>query len=460
MSSLGTLVSKALGFNSDRRRVENQLNEILYGNLINFKDVVFYNYCKEDFITKGYMANAEVYSIVRKIVDKCSFAPMYVYIDKEDKKAMRYKSCKRSIDRVEHAKYNIYRTKSLDFAPENNDLSRLIDRPNEQQTWAELVELLRIFYFVQGEAFLYRETAEGSDIAQSVHVCPANLMEPVFGGTIDGPITGWKLNMLNGSIRKLDAKDVFQLKMANPKFDSMGSQLRGMSPLEAGQRYLQLDDSAVKAWLNGVVNEGAKGLISPNHADPKLWLSPTQVDALQDSIEKKIHGTENKNKVIASAMPLQYTAIGLSPQALAVIDGLKYSNIKLCDLWGVPPVLFDPNPTYQNMKEARERFVNEVILPYLSKEEDALNRWLVEPFRRQDKRNYVLDYDTSVYDELKLDLEERKALAEILSINEMRVLEGWEELPEEVANQVFISQGKVPLSEYEMGITLNDDLNK
>lgn len=458
MAKIGQYFNKALSFNNDRKKIENQLNAILYGNLVNFRDVVFYNYCREDFILKGYKSNAEVYSIVKKIVDKLSFAPVYNYIDNGEEKSRRYKSCKKSVDRVEHAKYNIYRTKALDFAPDNNELSQLIERPNNHQSWNELIELFRIFYFVQGEAFLYRETSDDSDIALSLHVVPANLMEPVFGGTIDDPITGWKLDLLNGQMRTLEAKDVFQLKMANPEFDSMGSQLRGMSPLQAGQKYLQLDDSAVKAWLNSTVNEGAKGLISPNHADPKLWLSPKQVDDLQDSIETKIHGNENKNKVVASAMPLQYTPIGLSPQALSIVDGLKYSNVKLCDLWGVPAVLFEVNPTYQNMKEARERFVNEVIIPYLNKEEEALNRWLVEPFIRRDKRNYVLDYDTSVYDELKLDLDERKALSEILSINEMRVLEGWEEVEGDAANQVFIASGKVPLNEFDLGLTLNDDL--
>lgn len=456
MANIGQYFNKALSLTSDRRRVHNQLNEILYGNLINFRDVVFYNYCREDFVVKGYKGNAEVYSIVRKIVDKLSFAPLYLYIDNGEEKSRKYKSCKKSVDRVEHAKYNIYRTKALEFAEDRNDLSELIKQPNQSQSWVELIELMRIFYFVQGEAFLYRETTDDSDIALSLHVVPANLMEPVFGDSLDEPIQGWKLNLLNGHVRMLDAKDVFQLKMANPEFDSMGGQLRGMSPLQAGQKYLQLDDSSVKAWLNSTVNEGAKGLISPNHADPKLWLNPKQVDDLQNSIEDKIHGADNKNKVVASAMPLQYTAIGLSPQALAIIDGLKYSNVKLCDLWGVPSVLFDPNPTYQNMKEAKERFVSEVILPYLSKEEDALNRWLVEPFKKRDGQNYVLDYDTSVYDELKISLEERQALAEILTTNEMRVMEGWDEVEGDAANQVFVAAGKVPLSDFDLGLTLNE----
>src|SRR5690606_16200269 len=303
MAKIGKYIGKALGFNSDRRNIENQLNAILYGNLINFKDVVFYNYNREDFIVKGYKSNAEVYSIVRKIVDKASFAPMYVYEDIGEEKSRRYKSCKKSFDKVEHAKYNIYRAKALDFVPDNNDLAQLIERPNENQSWNELIELMRIFYFVQGEAFLYRETTDDSDIALSLHVVPANLMEPVFGGTLDEPIQGWKLNLLNGHIRMLDAKDVFQLKMANPEFDSMGGQLRGMSPLQAGQKYLQLDDSAVKAWLNSTVNEGAKGIVSPNVNEPKLWPTASQAQQIDEAIENKIHGSENKNKVVYANMP-------------------------------------------------------------------------------------------------------------------------------------------------------------
>src|SRR5690606_18584922 len=161
-------------------------------------------------------------------------------------------------------------------------------------------------------------------------------------------------------------------------------------PLQAGQKYLQLDDTAVKAWLNSTINEGAKGIVSAAAQDYKLWPTPEQAQKIDEKIDEKINGFENKNRVVYANMPLKYDAIGLSPQALAIIDGLKYSNVKLCDLWGVPPVLFDPNPTYQNMKEAKERFVNEVIIPYLNKEEEALNRWLVQPFIKRDKRNYVL----------------------------------------------------------------------
>lgn len=454
-------IGKALGFKAvedTRKTTNNELLNILYSQLVNHQAVVFYNFTQEDYIKKGYSANAEVYSIIRKIVDKANAAPCYVYVDNEDRKSAKYRKYrtkKSATDAVNHSMYNLYRTKTLDYAKPTTDLVKLLVKPNDHQSWEEMNELFDIFYFAQGEAFLYRETALDSDIAVSLHVAPANLMTPIYGGTYEDVITGWVLKdfILNRE-RVLDAKDVFQLKMANPNFDQHGSQLRGMSPLASGLKYLTQNDEGIKAWANSLANEGAKGIISPNHADPKLWLTPDQVKATQNLVEEKVNGVQNKNKVMTSGMPLQYTAIGLSPEALNIIEGLKYSGYKLANLWGVPPVLFEPDPTYANKKEARKEFVSDVIIPYQNKKEAALNRWLVEPFSRRDNVNYVLDYDTSEYEELKLSLDEVRALKEFYTINEVRIMLGADELEEEYANEVFVNQGMIPLSDYSSDLGL------
>jgi phage portal protein BeeE len=200
-------------------------------------------------------------------------------------------------------------------------------------------------------------------------------------------------------------------------------------------------------------NEGAKGIVSPNHPNPELWLTPDQVTKTEDSVKTKIEGVENRNKIVVSGMPLQYTQIGLSPDALNIVKGLDQAGVKLCDLWGVPAVLFDPNPTYQNQKEAGKRFVLEVVLPYLNAEEDKINQWLVAPFVKRDGIKYTVDYDLSAYDELRLDLEDAESMLKTHTINEVRVMLGSDELEEDYANQVFVSQGMVPLSDYAIEST-------
>lgn len=457
-------VGQALGFGIPQQKTtDNDLSAILYSQLVNHQAVVFYNYSCEDYITKGYCGNAEVYTIIRKIVDKANAAPCYLYIDKNDEKAIKarkYKARKSQSDPVEHNSYKIYVAKALEFAKPSSDLAQLIENPNPHQSWSELNELFDIFYFAQGEAFLYRETAEDSEIALSLHVAPANLMTPIYGGDYEDVITGWTLkNFINNTERELEAKDVFHFKMSNPQFDQYGKQLRGMSPLTAGLKYLTQNDKGLEAWTNVMANEGVKGIVSPNHADPKVWITPEQGKGIKEEMDKSVNGNINAGKVTVSYMPLQYSAMGLSPQALNVVEGLKYSGYKLSNLWGVPPVLFEPDPTYANKKEARKEFVSDVIIPYQTKKESALNRWLVRPFIVRDKVEYVLDYDTSVYEELKLSVDQIDALLKVYSINEVRIMLGADELTEETANQVFINSGMVPLNEFDLGVSLNDDVN-
>ena len=420
-----------------------------YATIVGSNPVVFYDYSAQDFVVQGYTQNAEIYSIIKKITDKANVATPFLYIDKSG-----VKSQKRAKDTVQAiAKHRMEVRKTLDFAPETVDLAKLLKNPNDKQTWREFITLARIYYQVQGETFIYKEAGDDG-CALSLHVIPAHLMTPVID---DGKLVGWQRDLLNGLKQNFigdDMQDILHFKMPNPVFNSTYIQFRGMSPLLAGLKYLQLDDKALQAWIKSVENEGAKGLISPNHPNPELWLTPEQVTTTQATIEEKIHGSENRNKIAVSGMPLQYTAIGLSPDALNIIKGLEYAGYRLCDLWGVPAVLFDPNPTYQNQKAASERFVKEVVLPYLNAEEDKLNAWLVAPFIRRDKKNYVIDYDLSAYEELRLTADQTDAYLKTHTINEVRVMLGSDELDEEYANQVFIQSGLVPLNDYSVDVNV------
>ena len=435
----------------------NELLEVLYSRLIQNRNLVLYNFDpkKNDFIVKGYGQNAEVYKIVNKIVTKCNAIETILYNDTGEKSVQRYKKFLKSAVPIDSAKGKIYRAKALDIIEdEQNDLLQLLKTPNKHQSWTEMMELFRIFYFVQGEAFLYRETALNSDIALSLHVAPANWMTPIFSDDPQNIIKGWKLNMYGGVKRTLNAEDVFHLKMTNPIFTEDGGQLRGLSPLVAGLKYLQLDDKSIEAWIKSIENEGAKGIISPNTSNPDFWLQTEQVKLLDKEIDERIHGVKNKNKIVASSMPLQYTQIGLSPDALSVIQALEHSHVNLCDLWNVPATLFDPNPTYQNQKEAGLQFVTNVIIPYLEKEEQKLNSWLVKPFSERDNKNYYIDNDTSQFDELSVSLDERQSLAKILTLNEMRIIEGYDTIDNSYADEVFVEQGRIPLSDMNINFDL------
>lgn len=452
-------VEKAFfGSRPAKNRAIGSLNEILYGNLANSAHVVWYNFdSSKDFITKGYQENAQVYSIIKMILDKCRDAKLLCYEEKADTKALKsYRSNRYSRDPVKKAIANVYSKKALEF-DDKSDLYKLFQEPNNHETIADLLYLFGIFYQSMGEAFLYRETAVNSDIALSLHVAPANLMQPVYSNDVDNIIEAWTVDLMNGRSRRLEAKDVFHMKMPNPNFDARGSQLRGQSPLLAGAKYLTQNDAGLTAFVKSLQNEGAKGIISPNHADPKLWLTPPQVEATEKAIDKKIHGQDNLHKVAVSGMPLQYTHIGLSPQALAIIEGLNHSDMKLCQLWNIHPVLFDPKPTYENLEKAQLRLVTDVVIPYLNTIEEGLQKWLVQPFIDRDGKDYVIDFDTSEYSELSIDIDTAVKLINnmIVTINEARGMLNWDDIDEEYANQIFVQAGMIPLSDYSTDLGIN-----
>lgn len=417
-------------------------------DVINNAPVVLYNYGARDFLEFGYAINADIYAIVKKITDKANVATPYVYVDNSAVKM--HKGELRS--KYDVAKHRLSVSKSLTYADANKDITKLIANPNDTQTWREFITLFRIIYHVQGEAFIYRESGD-DNCALSLHIAPSHLMTPIVD---DGKLVGWSLDLLNGYRRnfyKDTADDLLHFKMPNPLYNN-NSQFRGFSPLNAGLKYLNLNDSGIVSWIKSVQNEGAKGVISPNHPNPDLWLTPEQVQATQAKVEEKMHGSDNRNKIVVSGMPLQYASIGLSPDALNIVSGLEHSSSKLCALWGVPSILFERNPTYENQKAANDRFVRDVILPYLSSEEDKLNSWLVAPFSKRDGKRYVIDYDLSAYEELRIDAADVDILLKTHTINEVRVMQGSDEIEEEYANQVFISQGMMPLSDYSVNIDI------
>lgn len=431
---------------------KNMLLSALNAGLLQRQGIVWLDWCREDYIKKGYQGNAEVYTIVKKIVDKCILAPMYLYIDKEDEKVRKYKSTKNQFDKA--MMYQLYVNKSLEFANENNGLQKILDKPNPNQSWTELNVLFDIFYFTQGEAFFYRNTSEFDDKAIELYVAPANLMNPVFGGNdISDPIIAWELNLPGGNFRQLDAKDVFQLKMENPNFDANGSQYRGQSPLLAGLKYLKLNDSALTAFVNGQESEGVKGIAFSNDANPSTRIPADDIDEVQKEWNNQINGKNNKGKIALANTGLGYINLGVSAEALKVIDALKYSNFKLCNLWGLSPLLFSDDVKYDNLDHANKMFVKDVILPYLTKKESFLNRWLVEPFSKSDNKKYKLDYDVSVYAELAPSKEQKEWLSKILTVNEMRIIEGYDTKDNPAYDSVLVSSSTILLD--DLGQELN-----
>lgn len=440
----------------------NLLSQIVFPYLNNNLVVWFDADNSQFFVNQGYRSNPTVYAIVRLIGDKKSIAPLQVYEETADKNATnRYKAFKYSGKSEQHAISNVMRSKALTFS-DNNDLARLLKYPNAYQCQSEFFKALWGFYDLCGEAFIYG-VGPGDDSKDygkytSLHVMPSHLVT-IVQGDWKNPVAGYKLKIGDQTIT-IPAKDVLHIKTWNPNWTIAGNQLRGQSPLLAGLKILTSSDSGIKAKTKAQQNEGAKGIVSPNHSDPKLWLNPTQVTDTENALDKKVNGNDNLHKVVVSGMPLQYTQIGLSPQAMQIIESLDYDDVKLCNLWKVDPILLGlGTQTFSNKGEAAKSLVTNICIPDLNELEQKLSQWLLPAFNRVDKKNYVLDYDTTIYPELQPDT---KMLKEVygdsyqITPNEFRAMLNMEASNEPGMNSNWVPSGLTQMSDL---IATEDNMN-
>lgn len=439
---------------------ENLLNRAFYQTYVNNNIITWYNgWEAKDYIEKGYQSNLMIYAIIRKICDKINEADLYVYREKPDRKGrLKYKGLKYSGDATNHSIAGAIRYKELEY-DDSSGLAKLINKPNPNQSWKELQNEAAGFYKLNGEIFFYGVGGPGEDSInfgqfEEVYVLPSHLVT-IIAGDWRNPVKGYKFITGDQTI-EIPANQVRHIKMWNPRWDTNGSQLRGQSPLMAGRKFIKKNDSALEAWVKSNQNEGAKGIISPSVQDPKLWPTPEQRKAIDDRVDERINGNGNANRVVTSAMPMRYDSIGLSPVAMAILEGMNYDDKKLCNLFGVNPVLFEPNATNANLEFAMRQLVTDVCIPFFKILEQELNEFLAAPYNR-DGQKLVLDFDTSIYSELRADNDTVMKLAEagIITPNEAREMISFDRYDDEAADQIYLNAGKIPISEAAMPINID-----
>jgi phage portal protein BeeE len=149
-------------------------------------------------------------------------------------------------------------------------------------------------------------------------------------------------------------------------------------------------------------------------------------------------------------LPLRYDAIGLSPVALDIINSQNMYLQTLCGLWGVNPVLFQPNATNSNLEGAQKALVTDVVMPQLQLFEEKLTEWIGSRYGKE----YVIDFDTSSYSELQPDIElifNTFGKSPAVTYNELRQMVGFDESESEGMNEHWTSTSQITLTDAMQG---------
>lgn len=372
LDSIGQAISKAIPqIKSDvnalsAEQVRAALLTYLGGGLVVPEDNT------KSYIENGYNANLVVNNAVRHITSKGSAIPVRIERTLEDG-TKEYLTSHWALD--------------------------LLKKPNPIMDYREFAEQSVGFYLLTGNwyGYMIKPTTRKDGRPIEMYNLPSQYMEIVVKGSVAvADIDYYQLNDI--SEKKFDKDNIIHWRTPNYNYEN-GEWLYGISPLKAGLQILNVNNSNETAQAKQSQNLGALGLLMHDHDNKGNPPTRGQLRDIQNNIQKKVMGAENRGRVVATAMMYKWQQLGLSASDLQLIEKGQVSARQLYSIYGLPSIIFNDyeGATYNNLDQFKKSAYEDSIIPYFSGWLEKLSdRLPLEP-------NEKLCLDTSSIEVLKSD---------------------------------------------------------
>lgn len=418
---------------------------------------------QESQVKTGYMGNDIVYSIIRLITDKVKIAPWAEYVVTDETEYKRYTAIMKRPDLIKDwDKVKDLRHKALKLTPTKGKITDLLNAPNSQDSWADIVEVYASFKLITGNAYVYGniiQDGKNTGLPQEIHVLPSQYMS-ISADLNVFPIVPVGYQMYMQFVENFTVQEVLHDKYFNPNWSVVGNQLYGLSPLQAAAKVLTRSNEGKQAAVSNYQNGGPKGIlfVSDDRFDPAYTVQ--EANDIRKSLVRN-QGATNVNQVETSGYKVDYVPLGLSPVDLDLLNAENMDLRALCNIYGVPSQLLnDPdNKTYSNTIEGEKALTVRCALPMLESIRDQFNRKFMKDWGNQ---KTIIDFDPMVYQELQDDIAVKVGWLKDAPLTLRRKLEILNESPEgyseEQLNSIIISSGMTTLDEVIQPV-LPPDLN-
>jgi HK97 family phage portal protein len=333
------------------------------------------------------------------------------------KNVVVYQSISRVADAVASVNWEVWRG---DDQFEEHPLLTLLKRPNPAQSWSEFVRAKIGFHLIAGNSYDERLTAGGE--TKELYTLRPDRMKVIPSN--NGMAQAYVYSTGNKSVRwDVDAQgncDIRHMKAFNPLDDWYG-----LSPVEPGAYAIDQHTESMK-WMQALLQNSAQpsGALSMKEGQ----LSDDQFNRLKAQIDEQHQGAKNAGRPMLLEGGLSWEQMGLSPQAMQIVDGKNSSARDVCLAFGVPPQLLGipGDNTYSNYKEARLAFWEDTVVPLVTYLGEEWSNWLGDG---EVELRPNLDLVPAIIDK-RMDLWAMADKSADLTINERRALKGYEPLPD------------------------------
>jgi HK97 family phage portal protein len=393
----------------------------------------------KNYVDRGYMGNADLYSIINRITRTAACAPFRVYKVKDERKHQLYKawtgerSTPESLAKAMLIKAQVYEEDTT------HPLNALLAKPNGYQTANEFTQASIGFKLITGNRFWFKNVLEaGANAGKpfAVYNLPPQHMTIIAGGQMF-EVLGYTMNC--GNYVEIPKQYVIHSRYWNPNYDMAGSHLWGLAPLKAGSKTVDLLDKAEQRSVIMMDNAGAAGLVF-NKAAQAEDMSTEQAGELKRKLNEEVLGMDNAGAIALANGDLGWINFAQKAVDMELIAQKKMGRDTLCNIYGAPPGLFDSNAnaTDNNIKAWNKQLITNCCLPALSEMREDWN----EIAKLYDDKIYV-DYDISVFPELQEDLEKVAKVMDrwCFTGNELRLALGYGEDTVEPMMKRYFARG-------------------
>jgi HK97 family phage portal protein len=361
-----------------------------------------YNNQKLDrLVNEGYASNTDVYSIISRIIRTGASIPVKITNTKAN-------------GDVEIITSGLF----YDF----------IYNPNKKQNRFEFTEDALGYQLATGNEIITGTSPLGftTQFYTKLNVIPPQLTTVKVIGNDIFENTIQYIVRYKGVEYTFSPEEIMHVKYFNPTILGIESQM-GLSPLQAGFNTLTASNEQMVAQATVFKNRGANGMISNNSNEA---MGKEEQDDLQLTVQEKLGGADKFNRIVGTTANVKYTAFGLSPADMQLIQSGVVSMRQLCNLYGADSSSFnDPaNKTFNNVKEGDKNFYTKAVFPPLMRHYMALNEFVTPGWNKKDNANYSVFPDTSgieaLQDDQNMKVQTQRNLSTGISDVVMRVGEG------------------------------------
>ena len=410
----------------------------------------------------AYQSISAVYTVVTYLMQKFSQVPIRVYKVDDAEALKQYKAIQQHqfTTPAMFLKSRKLQRKALNQVDENNDLSKLLQQPNKNQSSDEFFSVLYGFKLLKGEGFIWANREQEGDEKSPIlemYATPPQIMHLVPDRNDVYGIDSWVIQLPQQ--RVLAKEDVLLWKYPRFDFDSTTHiHLRGQSPLAAATSDLEGVSAVNEAYKSIFTNKGANGLIATQ--DPNM--TPGEMSDMLAKINERMNGYTNAGNIAGlNAISPSFFDLSMSTREMMLIEAKKFAVTQVAQLYNAPAGIWDlSEAANNNITQYRAQVYTDKIMGEWASLLNQLNTWLLPAFGM---RGYYIDADYSEIPDLQADFQRMfDSIKEAWEItpNEKRELRGYELSADPLMDTQWVPSGFKPIADASIDLSDIDDMGE